>query len=274
MEFNHKCWNPLGELSFILGNDEFVYLRRCCLLKPFLKLSIQDFLRINDPFKLVQEAQKPIIKDVHKDSCKVCYLPKTIEKVTVGLSKACPLNCYHCFYENNHKDTPEIKKLYFITLEKIKGHHLKEIRLNDRGEPFYYYNETIKYLRSLSLEDTQIVSFITGLSTLNELRIKELKAISDKTNIKYRVEVSIDGITKESYEATRLGGNFEKVMSNLKTFTQEFGSENIIVNYVIKQPNFSDKNIKEFFIQNFNIKNVSITYDIYDKEAQKRFEEL
>ena len=25
---------------------------------------------------------------------------------------------------------------------------------------------------------------------------------------------------------------------------------------------------------NFNIKNVSITYDIYDKEAQKRFEEL
>ena len=63
-------------------------------------------------------------------------------------------------------------------------------------------------------------------------------------------------------------------MSNLKTFTQEFGSENIIVNYVIKQPNFSDKNIKEFFIQNFNIKNVSITYDIYDKEAQKRFEEL
>ena len=86
--------------------------------------------------------------------------------------------------------------------------------------------------------------------------------------------MSIDGITKESYEATRLGGNFEKVMSNLKTFTQEFGSENIIVNYVIKQPNFSDKNIKEFFIQNFNIKNVSITYDIYDKEAQKRFEEL
>ena len=168
----------------------------------------------------------------------------------------------------------EIKKLYFTTLEKIKGRHLKEIRLNDRGEPFYYYNETVKYLRSLSLEDTQIISFITGLSTLNELRIKELKAISDKTNIKYRVEVSIDGITKESYEATRIGGNFEKVMSNLKTFTQEFGSENIIVNYVIKQPNFSDKNIKEFFIQNFNIKNVSITYDIYDKEAQKRFEEL
>ena len=24
MEFNHKCWNPLGELSFLLGNDEML----------------------------------------------------------------------------------------------------------------------------------------------------------------------------------------------------------------------------------------------------------
>lgn len=275
MELNHKCWNPIGELSLLLKQNNLISLRRCCYLEPLAELNIKDFLKIDNLIDYISNYNDdPQIRDEYKDICFICNLPKKIEKITVGLSKACNLNCYHCFYEDSHTDTKEIKELYFSTLNKIKGLHLKEIRLNDRGEPFYYYHETTNYLKSLSLDDTQSVSFITNLSTLNEFRIKELKTISEKTKIQYKIGVSFDGLTKESYESIRIGASFEKVVNNLKIFVREFGPDIISINYVIKQPNFNDKNIHEFFIRNFNIKNVFITYDIYDNEAKKVFEEL
>lgn len=278
MEINRKCWNPLGELSIILNQEDKVFLRRCCYLEPFSILSIEDFLKINNIIEYAYQYCNvpPVFNDEHKDSCLVCHFPKKIEKVTVGLSKACNLRCYHCFWDGMHKDSPETKQLYFKTLENIKRNCLTEIRLNDRGEPFFYYNQTLNYLKSLNPDkDTKQVSFVSSLSTLNETRIKELKQVSDNTGIPYKnITVSIDGITKETFEATRIGANFEKVMNNLELMVKEFGSENVCINYVIKKPNFKDKNIKEFFLKNFNIGYTFVTYDCFDEEAKKVFEEM
>lgn len=272
MEFNKKCWNTLGELSIILESDDTVSLRRCCQLEPFINMSIEDFSNIKDVIAYceTQDFSNPIVKEDLRDRCPKCILPSKIEKVTIGLSKACNLKCYNCFY-NSHKDTAEIKKLYFDTLNKIKGHNLKEIRLNDRGEPFFYYYETISFLKQLSRDDTEKISFISNLNTFNTDRIAELKKISNDTNIEYFIDVSIDGITKETYEATRIGGNFEKTVSNLKAFIDSFGVDRICINYTIKKPNFSDTNIKDFFIKTFSTENIHFAYDIYDEEAKLKF---
>lgn len=106
--------------------------------------------------------------------------------------------------------------LYFKILETIKKIPLENIGFTAYGEPFFYYTKIIDYLSELSNKNTKKVSFTTNLTLLNEPRIKKLKELSDATQIEYFFVYSIDGITKETYENTRIGSNFEKVINNLK----------------------------------------------------------
>ena len=276
-----NCWqqNGVGELVINLdyiNNTNDIILKRCPLLKPFNILTLKGFSNIEDIISYAETfTEKPELAFGLEDRCLDCKLPTKIKKVVVGLSRACNLNCYHCFVKGLHQDDDTIKNLYFNTLEKIKGHHLEAIKFTDIGEPFYYYFQIIDYLSSLKYEiDTKEVQFITNLNLLNEKRLNELKEISTKTGIRYFFDISFDGITKESYEKTRVNGSFEKVMNNLKLCVQLFGTENVLYQYVIKAPNFSDdhKSIESFFSNNFGIKG-RVTYDTLDDDAREVFYE-
>ena len=275
MEINRKCWNPLGELSIILNQDDKVFLRRCCYLEPFSILSIEDFLKINNIIEYAYQHDNvtPIFNDEHKDSCLVCHLPEKIEKVTVGLSKACNLHCYHCFF-TEHKDEPDTRDLQFETLEKIKEHSLEKIHLISSGEVFFYYYKVIQFLKGLSPKDTKVVDFQSNLTLLSHSRIDELKAISDATGVIYNFSPSIDGITKESFEAVRIGASWEKVMDNLLYLRDTFGSQNIFVNFTLKKPAFSEITKVKTFFKLHGIDYVQISPDIYDDEAKKLVENL
>lgn len=77
-----------------------------------------------------------------------CLLePNTgIKDIIVGLSFACNLNCYNCWYTGQHFDIQNKKALYFHVLSNLKGNKLKSITLTNKGEPFFYLEETLKYL--------------------------------------------------------------------------------------------------------------------------------
>lgn len=259
-------------LEIRFDDDGMISLSRCCFLYAFAHLSLEAYSKIED---IIDYAENSTINYAKSSNICIaeCHLEKKIKQVDVGISHACNMNCYNCFF-NEHKDTPEMKKAYFDTLYKIKGHQLDTIMMNNGGEVFVYYDEIIEYLKSLTLDDTRQVTFITNLVLLNEDRLKELKQISDATGINYFFLPSVDGITKETYEATRIGGKFAKITENLRLLCDIFTPKNAVVLFTIKKPNISDaKQVEDYFKINFGLKS-SISFDVYDKECERVYNSI
>lgn len=268
-----NCFVPNGTLYLRYNYfHNTITLARCCLLEPFIELSLDEFLKIKN---IVNYAKNFNYTDEIKfwpgaeDRCKTCNFSKNkIAQVSVGLSYACNLNCHHCFYEGHHKDNSQLKDLYFNTLYNIKNNNLESIQLTDVGEPFFYFYKTLDYLKSLTLNDTKNINFLTNANILNIERIKMLKDISESTGITYTFIISIDGCTKESYEKARINGSFERVIENARYLNDLF---DVGINFTIRSPNMSDVlNIKPFF-KNLGFKRVDIQYDIYDEECKNLY---
>lgn len=277
MEVFNRCVMPSRLEITYEPKGKTVCLSRCCYLYPFIvDMPIKDFLKIKDLISFAEEASnKPITKKpAYKDWCTCpCTITPKIEVVTVSFSKACNLHCYHCFF-TEHKDEPDTRDLQFETLEKIKGHSLEKIHLISSGEVFFYYYKVVQFLKNLTYKDTKIIDFQSNLTLLNKARIDELKSISDITGVTYNFSPSIDGITKESFEAVRIGANWEHVMENLLYLRDTFGAHNIFINFTLKKPAFSEiQQIKPFF-KDLGITNVQISPDIYDEQAKALVEAL
>lgn len=277
MEVFNRCVMPSRLEITYEPKGKTVCLSRCCYIHPFvIDMPIKDFLKIKDLISFAEESSKVDIlkKPAYEGWCTCpCTLSPKIEVVTVSFSKACNLQCYHCFF-TEHKDEPDTRDLQFETLEKIKGHSLEKIHLISSGEVFFYYYKVVQLLKSLTYKDTKIIDFQSNLTLLNKARIDELKSISDITGVIYNFSPSIDGITKESFEAVRVGAKWEQVMENLLYLRDTFGAHNIFINFTLKKPAFSEvKQIKPFF-KDLGIDNIQISPDIYDEQAKALVEAL
>ena len=259
-------------LEIRFDDDGKVSLARCCFLYAFSHLTLEEYGKIEDIIDYAENSKINYAKSSNICVAK-CYLEKKIKQVDVGISHACNMHCMNCFFKE-HKDTPEMKKAYFDTLYKIKGHQLDTIMMNNGGEVFVYYDEIIEYLKSLTPNDTRQVTFVTNLVLLNEERFKELKQISESTRVTYFFLPSVDGIKKESYEAIRLGGKFEKITENLHLLADIFGPQQAVILYTIKKPNINEtKNVEKYFMDTFGIR-CSISFDVYDKECEEKYNSI
>lgn len=259
-------------LEIRFDDDGKVSLARCCFLYAFSHLTLEEYGKIEDIIDYAENSKINYAKSSNICVAK-CYLEKRIKQVDVGISHACNMHCMNCFFKE-HKDTPEMKKAYFDTLYKIKGHQLDTIMMNNGGEVFVYYDEIIEYLKSLTPNDTRQVTFVTNLVLLNEERFKELKQISENTGVTYFFLPSVDGIKKESYEAIRLGGKFEKITENLHLLADVFGPQQAVILYTIKKPNINEtENVEKYFMDTFGIR-CSISFDVYDKECEEKYNSI
>lgn len=259
-------------LEIRFDDDGKVSLARCCFLYAFSHLTLEEYGKIEDIIDYAENSKINYAKSSNICVAK-CYLEKKIKQVDVGISHACNMHCMNCFFKE-HKDTPEMKKAYFDTLYKIKGHQLDTIMMNNGGEVFVYYDEIIEYLKSLTPNDTRQVTFVTNLVLLNEERFKELNQISENTGVTYFFLPSVDGIKKESYEAIRLGGKFEKITENLHLLADIFGPQQAVILYTIKKPNINEtKNVEKYFMNTFGIR-CSISFDVYDKECEEKYNSI
>ncbi|MBI2838547.1 MAG: radical SAM protein [Acidobacteria bacterium] len=132
--------------------------------------------------------------------------------VTMDITNKCPLKCIQC------------RKTYFETLEEQQDMdfehfkrvaaeifpHARSVTLSSAGEPLMTRNflDAIALTRSFGVED---VTFITSGMHLNKARAEKVVDMGVS-----RVEFSLDGASPEVYNRIRVGGNFDKVVENIR----------------------------------------------------------
>lgn len=131
--------------------------------------------------------------------------PRRIElEVTTKCRFRCP-KCEHTYWKEKQED------MSFRDFKRIIDQFpkLKEISLTGIGHGFENpeYFEMLKYLKSKSI----FVQFFDPLFLLDERVFRELIRIG--VNL---IWMSIDGATKETYEKSIVGSNFDKVINNAK----------------------------------------------------------
>lgn len=138
------------------------------------------------------------------------------------LNNTCNLECVMCKGElsssirKNRDKLPAIKSPYnphFVEQLKEFIPHLTEARFNG-GEPFLitiYYSIWEEILR---LNPACKITIATNGSVLNY----KVKDILERGN--FLINLSLDGITQESYETIRVNGHFGRVMENLHWFAE------------------------------------------------------
>lgn len=239
-----------------------IFITGCCLTE---QIKVDDFFK--QDLNYLSDLRKGL-PQVKGSTClqKPCnYGP--VKAISINILHKCNLKCYHCVssFENPYiKNARLMLAKTFAWLKKIKG--LEKIELDSSGEIFLEYDLLKKLLKTFSTENTKTIVFTTNGMLLNEKIIKELKEISEKTHINYCFLVSVDGITKQTYEAVRIGGNFEKVIENICLLKKYF---NVAIQFCIKKPNCRDTiNVKKFF-KDLGFEDIFINADYFDPEMTK-----
>ncbi|KHD05571.2 hypothetical protein PN36_04360 [Candidatus Thiomargarita nelsonii] len=131
----------------------------------------------------------------------------------------CQLKCPGCkqssmYYKKQFRSSMQISLDDFKRIVEPLSHTLLGISLSNHGEPLLHKNiaSLIEYAHSKHIA----VSFPTNLSMkLDETSIEKLVKSGLDT-----LFVSLDGASEETYQEYRVGGNFSRVLQNVKALSE------------------------------------------------------
>lgn len=267
----NKCHRKIYsiQVDFTINKVE---LTKCCYLHGN-KISIEEFKALDN---IIISPNELPSSPYHIENCLMnCdFEDNRYEIIDICCSSLCNAKCYHCCAaDHSHPDSREKDLLYNFILPKVKGFGYGTLQLDGKGEVFLNYKEITSFLKTLSFEkDFKTVRFLTNGSTLTKERLLELKSISDTTGINYIFAISVDGISKKTFEAVRCGLSFENVMANLQNTIEIFGNNNVDITFTIKEPNKEDTPyVKDFLVNNYNIlpERIAMQSDFLDKNMNQ-----
>lgn len=218
----HCCEMNLVRIFSYYDKIRFI---ACCFRQNevLAELTYDEYRKIPDIVEYCKELHRVQPKNhdfkITHPSCnaqeKVCDWTKDeLNRIDVCISNACNLNCTMCNIPHEYNE--EKNKLYWETLNNIRGHSLEVIYLTTQGEPFLEKKRLFEWIDSLNYDkDTHKLNFITNATTLTSEDIDHLKEFEDRTGIKVDIGVSCDAITPETYETIRLNKKFDTVVENI-----------------------------------------------------------
>jgi uncharacterized radical SAM superfamily Fe-S cluster-containing enzyme len=135
-------------------------------------------------------------------------LTLSFDTLWLGITENCNLRCVGCYVEGMFKkkyvDVEEIRQIL-----SREARHYKCVSLTE-GEAFLHpkFNEILAVCREFNPEATIFV--ISNGTIPYRGRYREAVSLID------RLGLSIDGATKETFEAIRLGANFDRFIENVR----------------------------------------------------------
>lgn len=262
-----KCQINTHEIRLTLDWSESNKINavRCCYkdLEIIKSYTLDEIINDNNFFKNLKKYAAEIKQhdwatySYCNTTEKICnWFNDEIDAVSVSTSTACNLNCIMCNNKKYKYNKLTDKDIYFTILNKIKNNHLKTIGLTMEGEPFFYKNDSFKYIKSLTRNDCEYLYIISNLTLLNESDIILLNNIKNTNKINILFEVSIDGITEETYKKIRNNNKFNQIINNT-ILLNKFNMLNKI-NFVAQPENLHELSfLKEYWAEK-NIYNINV----------------
>lgn len=267
-EIKNKCeFSSTANISYNFKNDSFD-IQPCCFI-DLITLSHDDFFKLS-----INELNYRRPENRNQIKCEYPCVFKKIDYIVLNILHSCNISCYNCIAEASNHIIYNAKKRLFEVINKIinEKYFLKGLQIDGSGEIFLVYDELKEILQKIDSKYIQQIIFSTNATLLSEKRLLELKEISEKTKVEYIFDISLDGITKETYEATRVGANFDKVISNINILKKFFKFK---MSFTYKKTNMSDdKNDVIKFFKNLGTFDIHIRPDVYDKEVRSLFNTL
>ena len=185
------------------------------------------------------------------------YSDKFFNSINVSTLNNCNINCIMCDYAKDKTIDAEDKTIYFNILNKVKNKKINKIVLTEHGEPFFYKNETMDYIKNLTLNDCKYLEIITNTIMLNTEDIYKLAEYFKESKIKPIIICSCSGITEETYKKIHNNNCFEKVVNNIKLLNDL--KLLTTVNFVIMKNNLHELGMYKQFWKNYNVTSCTAT---------------
>ncbi|MFR6018313.1 MAG: radical SAM protein [Paraclostridium sordellii] len=210
---DYPNWIVLNKLEYQL----FMYLRKESILNSMIKLRDKQNINEEDVKSTMQSLLKKIevcqfYKDVNiRKEEKMCNITKNIH---INLTNDCNLRCKHCYMSAGLKENKELNYEDIINfINKLNEINGKTDIVISGGEPLMY-KDLFKLLKCIKQLNNKVILFTNGL-LINEDNIKILKEYVDE------IQISMEGITRNSYELIRGKNTYDKFMSSINLIKRE-----------------------------------------------------
>lgn len=221
------------------------------------KVPLVDIIRSQFPFFLPDATKPPI--------------------VTLEFTNVCDLRCVYCSSTSKMREKGYMTiDTYSNILRSIKKTGISRLRIVGNGEPTLHPDFSY-FLTKLA----QSVNYLSVL-TNGQWRKDEIAQVMIEAPVNL-IEISIDAGGKETYENSRMGGDFNRLMNNLKLLgelKQKFKSSSMIKIRLMLRP--SQKSNERHLVRQwlnyadivqpnyiYKIKGVGYEEDVFTSSHQK-----
>lgn len=179
------------------------------------------------------------IKDSINNGCKMEYGPKILQ---FSFDRTCNYKCPSCRVEMIVADSQKIKKINSTIneIEETYSDSIELINCSGTADPFASVSFR-NYLRNFNPKKYPNLKTIL-LHTNASLWDKEMwESMPNVHKYITGCEISIDAATKHTYEnVTRLGGNWENLISNLRFISSIKTLKLVKCSFVVQQGNYTE----------------------------------
>ena len=231
---------------------------------------------LDGSYKFCNEHQCPYLSELERNSKPIQMTEKTsfsekyfrtnakLSTINFCFDRSCNFQCPSCRNELVNylgKDREQVEK----KLEEIKNEispYVKQLYITGTADPFYSksFREFLRTLDTSKFSNLESIHLHTNASLWNKQMWDKLKVIHPYVDI---CEISIDAATKETYEnKTRIGGNWETLLSNLDFITTISTIKKFIFSFVVQDCNFREMELFYDIITNY-MKGSSSKFNVF-----------
>ena len=169
-----------------------------------------------------------ILLNEYEIATKQIVLKSYPRRIRMELTRKCNVSCIMCKVKDDYVEVLD-KEIYDL-LEIMP--YIQEITLQG-GEIFLDSRLNLILDSIIKYQPTKLTVITNGL-LLNKFWLEKLS----ETNIE--LTFSIDSLKKDVYEKIRIGGNFEKLMCNLKLASKILKNKRLLLNMVVMKCNYKE----------------------------------
>ncbi len=209
---------------------------------------------LDGSYKYCNHIQCPYLSGMKNGKLSKKFIEKTKESikqfqkitqpsiVNFCFDRSCNFQCPSCRnelinYLGNDRKSVDLK---LKEIENEISTEIKRLYLSGSADPFYSksFRQFLINLDSKKFKNLKSIHLHTNASLWNEDMWEKMKSVHSFVN---SCEISIDAATKETYETkTRIGGNWETLLDNLKFITKIPTIKFYSFSFVVQDTNYTE----------------------------------